>query len=547
MKMKRFSIILAVVLCLMMLLTGCDVNVSSLTGGLINPENIINNIEGIGELIAGLGDLSSIIDETIGSESEYYNDWQTSVEKNEGTVSAETDIQRPDSPGKETVEDIFGEEISGLAPELSENYYGGREVRVVSSDEFNGWFYNTSYTSSTVYSAVYQRNEVISNQLGISILCSYTNSSDYRETALQQQVENYILAGQPYDLVVGQAYAIQTLATKGYMLNWYDTQVDLHREWWYEDAKDQFETVSGRLYVLSGDASHNTMENSLVTYFNSNLLKERGINADKLYSYVENGYWTYEKLFSVAKSAYVDSNCDGRIDDYDTFGCVFDDMTIYAAIAGTGVHLVERNGVNWEFCNNNSGEIGDALEAIQLFTEKSNAFQFDSSLGTQSISIFSMNSSCFYTDTLSAAEAFKLNEMEYGILPAPMAREGISSYNSLVFSSSYMLGWCGGGNDIELISDLVDLMGYYGNQSTRFEYFYSIALSEQDYRMLEKIRDTLFFDHAYAMGYSGMYKKLAVAVKNGEGIYSKLAENKDSIVVAVRDWDYVAGSVKYKN
>ena len=59
--MKKLSMALAVIICAMLLLTGCDV--AGATGGLINFENIANNLEGIGELLESLGDISSLLDD----------------------------------------------------------------------------------------------------------------------------------------------------------------------------------------------------------------------------------------------------------------------------------------------------------------------------------------------------------------------------------------------------------------------------------------------------------------------------------------------------
>ena len=487
--MKKLSMALAVIICAMLLLTGCDV--AGATGGLINFENIANNLEGIGELLESIGDISSLLDD-------FNNNGNGAMDTIPGIMDGEswesailTETVRPEYPDGPDFPDYDGVD------------YGGREFKIIFANENNGWASMGYDEGSVINSYVYDRNVAIEERLNISISNECIYESYVGEKNLLNHVQTLCMAGLPADLVVGQTSTVQTLALNGYMGNWNNTGVDLNAQWWYQDAKDQFTTEGGRLYSLAGDGSHAILANTLVTFVNRDFFEMYGFSTDNIYNEVRCGNWSYEILYQYSQKVSKDVNGDGVLGDGDHVGYYISSASANAVIAATGEHLLENNG-GWGF-NGNIGRLNDICEYV---------CNKDWSYSLISKEEFMNGNVLFLTERLEYAEELWNNGINYAVVPTPNYQG--NSYSSLVSISAPVIGYCSD-VDAELVADVVDLMGYYGSNQTLSEYLFVVAPRSDDFEMMEIVRSTMFFDHEYLMASSGnLYSQLSNMIMNKE-------------------------------
>lgn len=529
--MKKLSMALAVIICAMLLLTGCDV--AGATGGIINFENIANNIEGIGELLEGLGDISSLIEGIGNNQSSEYpttgeNDWETAYGTEESFVPDEQTAterpdrpQRPESPTESSIPDVNDPN----APELNGSDYGGRSVMMLAANEDNGWM-SFNDGGSVVDSAVYARGVAIGEQLNVVLEIQYQYDSTVTAEALRNHALNLWCAGMPVDIVIAPTVAIQSLALQGAMGDWYNSGVEVDREWWYQDAKDQFTTTYGRLYSLAGDGSHAIMENTLVTYVNLNSLSMLDLGSEQLYSNVDRNAWTYEMLYQYSQKMDADLDGDGAFTLRDRFGYGIDATAAYAVIASNGEHMLVNSTGKWSF---NSGITERLINVTDYVSGRFIAYASSSDFQNA----FEEGRSLFYTQRLSYAEDLKNYGVNFGILPTPNYYG--SDYVSLVTVGAPVIGYCRGISELALVADVVDLLGYYGT-GTVSTYAYSIALDSRTYDMLGIVHSSLFFDYDHLMRGS-LYSAVAKQIINGNyAIASTVASYRAKAESEVRNW-----------
>ena len=536
--MKKLSMALAVLLCSMLLFTGCDA--ASVTGGLINFENIADNLEGIGELLESIGDMASLFEELSNSNAEDLLETKPVIDGEESWESSiHTETARPDRPIRpdDTQTDVEATErpvFDADAPSLSGGNYDGRELHILASSDNNGWV--TMDEGSIVNASVYSRNMMIEEQLNVSMVYSFVEEASAAEKGFQNHVLNQYIAGLPIDIVIGRTSSLQTLAQQGALGDWNRTDVDIDREWWYQDAKDQFTTAGGRLYSLAGDGSHAILENTLVTFFNTNILECYNVYVDGFYSAVESGEWTYDLLYSYTKDMYVDLDCNAEINTNDMFGYCVSNIAAYAAVASAGEHMLVKNSGSWGM----NGLWTESVINVADFV--TNRYDLFGAYNDVPKTMFVEERLVFMTEHLSFARTLEECGINFGILPTPAY--GRNDYSSVVMSNAPVIGYCSNIESVELVSDVADLMGYYGNKATLSAYLYKTAQSSRDYDMLEIIRSSLYFDHEFLIGSSNLYTRVVNLIAKGDNnIAPEVASYKAKIVAEVQEWSSALDSL----
>lgn len=88
--------------------------------------------------------------------------------------------------------------------------------------------------------------------------------------------------------------------------------LDFSEEKWNTNGLHEFMTKGDSIYGMRGIAP----EARGGLYFNKRLLEEAGLSADDIYTWQENGEWTWEKFEEVCQQIQADTDNDGVIDRY---------------------------------------------------------------------------------------------------------------------------------------------------------------------------------------------------------------------------------------
>ena len=212
---------------------------------------------------------------------------------------------------------------ASVSDDLPVKDFGGAKFNIVVREHEKEEFYVESEVGEVVNDAIYYRNKSIEERFNVVINPIPTKGSWDDQNIFMNLIKKTVQAGDPsFDLVAGYAAYITQLATNGMLINWNDVPyVNFDKPWWSQDSAKEMD-VNGHLYFVTGDLSLTMWKYLFVLYFNKQLVKDYGL--DDLYTTVQNGEWTLEKMIEVTKAVTQDYNGDGKMDDQDLYGYVTD-------------------------------------------------------------------------------------------------------------------------------------------------------------------------------------------------------------------------------
>lgn len=212
-------------------------------------------------------------------------------------------------------ETVVGDDV----PELD---FGGEEIVILGRNR--DWFADEVVVSdengTVVNDAVYKRNLLVSERLGVNIVfqgVGSTNSTD--NYAVRDALSKLIESGaEEVDLVSNAAYVAASTQADGLYRNLIGVEnLDLSKPYWSQGLNTAME-VGGAQYLCSGAVFLSYYRFMFVTFFNVDTFNNAGI--ELLYDTVERGEWTLEKQFTLAEQLYRDNNGNGESDEGDFFG-----------------------------------------------------------------------------------------------------------------------------------------------------------------------------------------------------------------------------------
>ena len=184
-----------------------------------------------------------------------------------------------------------------------------RWIADMAADELNG---------EAINDAIFRRNSMVAEKFDVAIRYEESSNYNYETDAMTS-----IRAGDDaYDLVIPHGRASFLYANQMLCLDWNTSlpYISLDSPWWSQDAQNSF-SILGKLFVMNGDISYNSLGSADVMLFNKQLMTDLGIPFP--YETVREGAWTYDLWVSQVESASADLNGDGTIkEDDDRLGYV---------------------------------------------------------------------------------------------------------------------------------------------------------------------------------------------------------------------------------
>ena len=178
-------------------------------------------------------------------------------------------------------------------------------------------------TGEVVDSAVYQRNLTVTDRLNIVINQPEVNT-DWSGNATV--IRNMVSAGSTdYDVFGAYQYSGIVIGSEGILYNLNNKENfpynDFDREYWGSGYMKNMSFDGQKMYWATGDIALRYTGGMYVTYVNSTIFLNYYPDVN-LYSVVDEGEWTMDKVSEFATAAYLDLNANGSIDGKDQFGFV---------------------------------------------------------------------------------------------------------------------------------------------------------------------------------------------------------------------------------
>lgn len=278
-------------------------------------------------------------------------------------------------------------------------------------------------TGEVVDDAIIARNLAVSERFNVEFTASYfTNGQSMPLTS--------VMAGDDeFDLMIGQIIDVTKNATKGYYLDWYEQlpYVNLEKPWYIGNAAEAL-SVNNHAYVMIGEYDLDVLRFTYGMFYNKNMSDEYSL--ENIYTVVKEGRWTYDYLYDLSNTIYMDVNGDGMKDEGDILALSGDPysavVTYQYAFNNPLVGLDTEGLPTLTFSREKAYDIVVRLNS--LYHESQGGFT--SGWGTGGTAWKSGNL-LVYTGLFQSATSFRELEFDFGIIPYPKYDEAQDRYYTM--------------------------------------------------------------------------------------------------------------------
>lgn len=447
-----------------------------------------------------------------------------------GTTEPEvTDQQTTDSEPETT-------KYADSVPELN---FDGYEFRTIEQDSTRNSFFSEEETGEYMNDAIYKRNTATEERFGVKFAETVKQAYD----VLDKTVSNSVMSGtDEFDLVFGQMFNSAKSAMNGGYVDWNTIPyVDFEKPWYTKSIQEA--SVGGNLLLIESDLCVMYTEQTWLMAYNKTKADEYGV--ENLYSLVDDGKWTVDKLNTIVTGMYNDLNGDGQRDkdDFYGIGANQDGCQLAAFYYANNVRLANVGNdlsVRSEISSEKSVDVLTKL--AKLFNENDGSIRKTDNIATatdQRTKLFVDGTVLFAPLQVSdlVVEEMRSLKSEYGVLPLPKYDETQKEYYTVVDGGANIMFVPITTNEKqrEIVGAIVESMSALSYRDVIPTYC-GMALEQKGTRdeesiaMLRKILDSRIIDFAYLYdGFNGWVMKLPALVLDSSSISSKIAKDEAAV------------------
>ena len=432
--------------------------------------------------------------------------------------------------------------------------FGGEEVTFLYRAEVSSEFYADTANGDIVNDALYDSIRSVEERLNADIVAVLREGHyvSVREEYMNH-ISSTVMAGDDaydfVDLMIGNSpVRMQEGIFADLLQNKY---IDVDKPYYLAKLVDTV-AIDDKLYFISGDASLGYMKCAFCMYFNKRLVDEYQI--EDLYTLVDEGRWTLDKLREISTTASQDINNDGKYDYEDKLGFVVHDSNHPKGFwfsTDTFFYDKDNDGnINYTYGDEKDTDVCNALYQLIYNTPGSfypgvtNAVTDQQEKYNQISSKFTSGDILIMTAELDDSVA-QLRDMKdaYGILPYPKydeSQEVFYSGSRNTHNAFSMPITCG---DPDMAGAVLEALSA-SNYNTVLPAYFEIALKQKyshdddSARMYDLIRETMILDFGYVYNNAigspeGIF---ANAIKSENSLASQVASNKTRLQTALDNY-----------
>lgn len=358
-----------------------------------------------------------------------------------GSATVETD-----GPDMTTETDVTGRQNTPdrLPEDLN---FGDVPITVLcraGDDDTKMEFLARSDSGEVVETAVYERNVLVSQRLGIEF--DYVTVSDTRHsgaTINDMLSRSVSTGGDDYDIVANHMSQTTTSVLAGYFLNLNTLDyLDWTGPWWNASYSDEV-TIEGRQYLAVGELALSYISGAFVTYFNT-VLWDKYHNGEDLYQLTWDGKWTLEAMTGFIQDLWVDNDGDGKASKTDIWGLYQEapSSTCDGLAGGAGVRYSARDSETdtYEVLLGDETTFAFTEAMEKLLYESNGAYVSNSDTFVEVLDAMSEDRALFIVNILGGTGTLRSMTHDYGILPMPKLSEKQEKYTGFVQNGFSVVG-----------------------------------------------------------------------------------------------------------
>ena len=310
--------------------------------------------------------------------------------------------------------------------ELGEIDWEGQEFTVLCRDGFADEIYaenkqldKEAGASQVINDAVYERNSLFEDRCHLVF-----KHIPKDQTAVSMAVRNEAVASTGDFILIDQRLGdTASLATAGYLADFYELDMDLEGEWW-DSGTAEF-ILAGGVYFMSGSLNTNDDGVTYVLIFNKDMQETYKNTVPNPYDTVRRGEWTLAYFNTVIQGISA-PNGDGKWDENDTYGFLTNWEYGNTFFIGSDLRYINNTNSDGEITLflSDSAQMEKALAVLELSKAiyHNNNASYMSPAGQEPLGIaaFKDNRGLFFGEVVNHLTSLTQSmETEYGILPVP--------------------------------------------------------------------------------------------------------------------------------
>lgn len=379
--------------------------------------------------------------------------------------------------------------------------YDGETINILIRSNYTTEFCTEQMTGEQLNDAIYGRESKTEETLGVKLNYITCEPGDLNKT-FHDRIRASVTAGdKEFDLVAGYAYYLPALANEGVFKNWHNVEnIDFTRAWWgSRSGMSESLTIDGKLFFISGDASLLYIQKAFGVFANTTLLSENNIDIKTVYTSVNDGTWTLDKLIQVSSDLSKDLNGDGLYTDADQYG-----FNLYLKTVADNFFysfdtpIVTSDGKGNYTVSMNTERMVNVVSKLHSLVYEGNRSFLTTSKGT-SVSFFTGRHTAFTIGGLEWYPSFNDMTDNYGVLPYPKYDENQSSYKTGVSDTYSLFAIPTTCSKTAAVGASLEYIGYLSYTDVTPVYYEIVlkgkaARDSESFKMLDVIHDSISFD-----------------------------------------------------
>ena len=350
--------------------------------------------------------------------------------------------------------------------------------------------------------SVYKRNSIIEEKYNCTIVERKVNDLD-------GQIRKFVRAGDPaVDAATPRLRAMNALSSSGNLVELKTLEyIDLEKPWWDSNSVSSLSVVN-KLFGACSDITVMDNDSTSALVFNKQLLADYAL--EDPYVLVKTGKWTLDKLQEMARMVSEDLNGDGKRDDKDRYGLLYQRDSMTSFLSGCGEFVAGKDKNDIPVLTLNTPKAIEVLDYLydflydELYCFHVMKFFDGTSIGfTDGMNnMFQNSQSLLMWIRMADVENLRTMDTNFGILPIPKYNEAqatylhtVNPYVGVVTSIPQSAG------NIETSSIILDALSAE-SRYVLYPAYYDICLNGKIARDEEssEMLDVIFSNRAYDIG-----------------------------------------------
>lgn len=195
--------------------------------------------------------------------------------------------------------------------------------------------YAEEQNGELINDAVYLRNRAIEEKYN----CKIASKKEFDTTG---QLAKFIKSGDSLiDFATVLLNHFPTIAATGGLVEYGSIPyIDLSKPWW-DPASVEALSIDGKLFAACSDITIRDKDAITAMVFNKKLLSDFAL--ENPYKLVDEGKWTIDKLKEMSKTCSADLDGNGKYDDNDRYGLLYQRDTMSSLMSGCGGLIAKKD------------------------------------------------------------------------------------------------------------------------------------------------------------------------------------------------------------